>query len=309
MKKILMIGLCLLSIFAMAQNKKKNLVKEKSAEIVETEILPMVDEPKKEVNHNEKNSRAITVGINMDMFTQLVFKSPVSSIKVGMPNLVDAQNMDNVVTLQGLSENVKTNLIVKTADGNYYVFILVSEDAPKFFYEITENQAYNKGVASTTSTSYEEKENKKNFALSKENVVERVYNENGYINSRNRAFYKKIYLEIKGIYIENEKLYFLFSFKNKSNIKYEIQSLSFVTISLKKREKTLGAEEQEYTPLFYYKDLSSIEPNSEKKVVAIFNKFSLNNEKLLEITLTEKNGERVVRLHIETDIITNAKKI
>lgn len=309
MKKILIIGLCLLSAVATAQSRSKKKNSAKKEQVVEVEAIqedtsiPVSDESKK-VNYSEKNAQAISVGINMDTFTQLVFKSPVSSIKVGMPNLVDAQNTDNVVTLQALSENIKTNLIVKTADGNYYVFIIISEEAPKFFYEINESQAYNKSVVSSS----ERKEYKKN-SVSKENVVELVYNEKGYINSRNSASYKKIFLEIKGVYIENGKLYFLFSLENKSNIKYDIHSLSFITVSLKKRKKALGAEEQEYIPLFYYKDVSNIEPNSKKNLVVVFDKFTINDQKNLEVTLTEKNGERAVRLLINTNIINNAKRI
>lgn len=309
MRKILIIGLCLLSVVATAQSRSKKKNSAKKEQVVEVEVIQedastANESESKKVNYSEKNAQAINVGINMDTFTQLVFKSPVSSIKVGMPNLVDAQSTDNVVTLQGLSENIKTNLIVKTADGNYYVFIIISEEAPKFFYEITESQAYNKGIVSAS----ERKEYKKN-SVSKENVVELVYNEKGYINSRNSASYKKIFLEIKGVYIENGKLYFLFSLENKSNIKYDIHSLSFITVSLKKRKKALGAEEQEYTPLFYYKDVSNIEPNNKKNLVVVFDKFTINDQKNLEVTLTEKNGERAVRLLINTNIINNAKRI
>ena len=41
----------------------------------------------------------------------------------------------------------------------------------------------------------------------------------------------------------------------------------------------------------------------------MFNKFTLNEEKDLEVQLSEKEGERTVNLLIKGDLIVEAKKI
>ena len=318
MKKILVFTICLFSLSVMAQRKKRNQAKPASVEnvdvvnvkdVVSTTIVPIDNENdsndnEAEVKKENTIKKVIDVGINMDMVVQLVFKSPVSNVRVGMPDLVDAQNVENTVTVQALDSKINTNLIVKTSDGYYYVFMLKTSDNPEFFYDIKEQQAYNYNGRLYFESDSDRKQN-----IRKGDVVERVLLQKGFITSYNKSSYKKIELIVRGIYINKDKLFFLFDLENKSNLKYEINNMSFITISEKKNKKTVEAEEQEYLPMYFYKDLSFIAPKSSKRVVAVFQKFTLNGEKNLEVTLSEKEGERVVRLKIKTDFIINAEKI
>lgn len=321
MKRILLFAMCLFSLSIMAQRKKTTVKSKKSEQVENKSKLPSVlkssvhssttleletmdIEETNKVNKKENVKKVVEVGVNMDMVVQLVFKSPVNSVRAGLPDVVDVENVENTVTVQALDSNVNTNLIVKTADGYYYVFILKSSDSPKFFYDMKEQQAYNYDGRLYFESDSDRKQN-----IRKGDVVEKVFLQKGWLKSHNKATYKKVEVKLKGIYVNKDKLFFLFDLENKSNLKYEVNNMTFITISKKKNKKTVGAEEQEYLPMYFYKDLNFIVPNGSKRVVAVFQKFTLNGEKNLEITLSEKDGERVVRLKIKTDFIINAEKI
>lgn len=260
-----------------------------------------------------KNEKTVTIDVNTDMFVQIVFKTPVQSLRVGMPNVVEAQYNDNIITVQALVEELKTNLTVKTSDGMYYSFILKgTTEVPRLFYEITPLQAVNAAapiLMGNIPDKSEKVDNKKQELTTPKSIDEKVLDKSGYLSNRNVAEYRKVELSINGVYINNGKLYFLMQVRNRSNIRYNVNKLSFATASIKKAKKQIDAEEQEFEPLYFYPEFTEIKPKGKVKFVAVFNKFTLNSDKEMEITLTEQDGERVVRLLIDTETISNAENI
>lgn len=260
-----------------------------------------------------KNEKTVTIDVNTDMFVQIVFKTPVQSLRVGMPNVVEAQYNDNIITVQALVEELRTNLTVKTSDGMYYSFILKgTTEVPRLFYEITPLQAVNAAapiLMGNIPDKSEKVDNKKQELTTPKSIDEKVLDKSGYLSNRNVAEYRKVELSINGVYINNGKLYFLMQVRNRSNIRYNVNKLSFATASIKKAKKQIDAEEQEFEPLYFYPEFTEIKPKGKVKFVAVFNKFTLNSDKEMEITLTEQDGERVVRLLIDTETISNAENI
>lgn len=259
-----------------------------------------------------KNEKTVTIDVNTDMFVQIVFKTPVQSLRVGMPNVVEAQYNDNIITVQALVEELRTNLTVKTSDGMYYSFILKgTTEVPRLFYEITPLQAVNAAapILGKIPDKSEKVDNKKQELTTPKSIDEKVLDKSGYLSNRNVAEYRKVELSINGVYINNGKLYFLMQVRNRSNIRYNVNKLSFATASIKKAKKQIDAEEQEFEPLYFYPEFTEIKPKGKVKFVAVFNKFTLNSDKEMEITLTEQDGERVVRLLINTETISNAENI
>lgn len=251
--------------------------------------------------------KASDIFINTDVFVQLVFKSPIQSIKTGAPDMIVTDFQENSLTLQAISTEVKTNLVVKTSDGLYYSYMVKSEedvDKVKLFYEVEGKEAVNfKEVTET--------KNKKDASekFNSQEVAERILNMRGGIKNKNEADYKQIYLKIKGIYSYEEKMYFLFEMRNESNINYKIEKLQYVTLPIEKGKKRIQSEEKEYIPLYYYNFSDILEKNSKRSIVAVFNKFTLNNDKQLEVVFNENGGERTVRLYIKSDWLSKARLI
>lgn len=251
-----------------------------------------------------KKSKEIPIGTNV--FVQLVFEANVQVVRNGAPDMVLINNEENVVTIQGLQDEIRSNISVKTADGLYYSYRIFSgeEDTIPLFYQIPMADAVN---AQTKLVEDQKKQIVEKMSI--QEVAQTIYSYEGYIKNRNRGSYKNISLSIKGLYIDKGKLFFLFIFANKSNINYKIEKIQFFTKPIKKSKRRIESEEKEYVPLFWHKPLKELKANTSEVAVAVFDQFTLNDQKKIEVIMTETEGERTVRLEINSEKITEAKKI
>lgn len=313
MKKIFICFFVTLSLVANAQSKKRKKVLEaKPKTEVVTQTVPDTIKQNAKIQYKvseetkEKMKSTKTIPISTNVFVQMVFKSVVQVVRSGAPDMAMVRNEDNVVTIQALTEDVNSNISVKTADGLYYSYKIVSreqEDIP-LFYEVPISDAVN-----AQTKLIEDSKRKVVEKMSVEEVTQTIYNYDGYINNRNKASYKDIYVTIKGVYIDKGKLFFLFNIANKSTIDYKVERFQFFTMPIKRGKKRIENEEKEYLPLFYYKSLTEIKAKTEEVVVIVFDKFTLNDQKKLQVTMSEDGGERTVKLDIDTEKILKARQI
>ena len=313
-KKSLILFFVTFSLIANAQSKKRKKVLEAKpiTEIVTDTIskggAKQESKPQYRVSEEskEKMKSTKTIPIGTNVFVQMVFNSVVQVVRSGAPDMAMVRNEDNVVTVQALTEGVNSNITVKTADGLYYSYKIVSdenEDIP-LFYEVPISDAVN-----AQSKLIEDSKKKIVEKMSVQEVTQTIYNYDGYIKNRNKANYKDIYITIKGVYIDKGKLFFLFNIANKSTIDYKVERFQFFTMPIPKGKKRIENEEKEYLPLFYYKSLTEIKAKSEEVVVIVFDKFTLNDQKKMQVTMSEDGGERTVKLDIDTEKILKARQI
>lgn len=207
MKKILILFFVTFSLIANAQSKKRKKVLEAKpiTEIVTDTIskgaAKQYSKPQYRVSEDskEKMKSTKTIPIGTNVFVQMVFNSVVQVVRSGAPDMAMVRNEDNVVTIQALTEGVNSNISVKTADGLYYSYKIVSdenEDIP-LFYEVPISDAVN-----AQSKLIEDSKKKIVEKMSVQEVTQTIYNYDGYINNRNKANYKNIYIIIKGVYID-----------------------------------------------------------------------------------------------------------
>ena len=248
------------------------------------------------------------VFIHDNMFVQLVFESPIVSYKIGTAEALNVEQNSNNLTLQSIRMEDDTNLTVQTADNYYYAFILKhTKTTPKLFYEIKKQQAQN-FYKMELAENMSRKERKETEEKSR-TFLDIVLMQRGYINSHNKADKKKMSIENLGIYVNQEKLYFLFKVKNRSNINYEVNKLLFMSSSRMHRKKQIKPEEVEYNYSFIKPDFKNVNPKSEQKFVVVFDKFTLNDNKDLLCMLSELNGERVLEFAIPSERISDARRL
>lgn len=311
MKKIFIFLLTAFTLSTGAQNKKRKKVIEREEVVVikkdtTTQIVEEV-KPSFKLSEEDKNRMKYTktIPIGTNVFVQLVFSSAVQVVRSGAPDLAMVRNEDNVVTIQALQDGVSSNISVKTADGLYYSYKIVSEEGDiPLFYEIPIADAVN-----GKSKLIEDNKKKIVEKMSAQEVAQTIYNYDGFIKNRNTGSYRDIYVSIRGIYIDKGKLYFLFHFANKSTIDYKIERFQFFTMPVKKSKKRIENEEKEYNPIFYYKNLTDLRAKSEDVMVAVFDQFTLNDQKKIQVTMTENGGERTVRLDIDSKKIVEARQL
>lgn len=256
------------------------------------------------------------IEMNMDKVTQLIFPSAISSIKGGyLPSQIMEEINENVLYMQPVGSFAETNLNVITSNGQYFHFILrYAQDTQKFSHIIKESDAFytkeNGSIdkwASKSLKSTFEGQQKQTVAFSVD-VVKSILSESGYLASRNSVRYKKMYLTVRGIYISNEKIYFRIMVENKSNISYDVDMISFI---VKAKEMAKNAT-QESTQLFWTSvsgNDKSVPANACQELVFEFDKFTIGKNKILNVEMMEKSGERNLVLPIDNDWVINAREV
>lgn len=137
-------------------------------------------------------------------------------------------------------------------------------------------------------------------------LVNRLYKSRGWINNRNSDNHRGIYGYVKGVYYGDNKIFFLVELKNTTNIDYEVESFIFISNSIKNGRRQLAPDETIYTPI-WRTDFDVIKRKSSMKVVFVFNKFVVAENKNVLFSMYEQNGERNLVLKITPDYFLKAE--
>ena len=113
---------------------------------------------------------------------------------------------------------------------------------------------------------------------------------------------------VSGIYIHDDMLFLRVSIRNKSNIRYDVQSLRFIVRGKKKLKRT-SSQEVEVRPLYVRNETNSISGNGSADVVFVFQKFTMPDSKMLDIELFERDGGRNLKAQIGNHAIINAERL
>ena len=190
---------------------------------------------------------------------------------------------------------------------------VVKKIAPKPKVETTEVVSVKEEVASKPIKAVEivpsaEEISERQSAERLDKIGELISKKSGYIKNRNSVYYKGIIAMFKGVYTNDNKIYFLFDIKNTSNLDYDIESVFFNTSPVGKRKENLELEERNFAPIWDNK-VTVIKKKSSQKLVYAFDKFTLNDEKVLNATLRENDGEREVNIVVTPNQISEADYI
>lgn len=139
-------------------------------------------------------------------------------------------------------------------------------------------------------------------------IANKILQKNGSIKNRNSAYVRGIEGYVKGVYVQSGKMYILLEIANRTNINYDVESVSFITNPLEKKNRTIEIEERIYTPVWSNQP-ESFEKKSNKKLVYVFDKFNISDNKTLLFIMNETDGERTLTLDIKPKFIIEADYI
>ena len=118
----------------------------------------------------------------------------------------------------------------------------------------------------------------------------------------------EVALQLTGIYVNHDALYFKLILKNYSNFSYDIDDIKF-TIKDRQKSKRTAIQETEITPIYKFGNFKKAEADSIASCVITLPKITLPESKYLAIQALEKNGERDLNLFIKSRQIIKAKTI
>lgn len=112
-----------------------------------------------------------------------------------------------------------------------------------------------------------------------------------------------VFLWLKGVYYNEDELYFQYRIENKEGLDMDI---NFIKHQIATNYKNSSSNQKlELKPVFVYKQPKTIAGKSENHFVVVFKKFALDEKKEVLVELDEESGNRNLSLRIGHEIINN----
>lgn len=112
-----------------------------------------------------------------------------------------------------------------------------------------------------------------------------------------------VFLWLKGVYFNEDELYFQFRIENKEGLDMDV---NFIKHQIATNYKNSSSNQKlELKPVFVYKQPQTIAGKSENHFVVVFKKFALDEKKEVIVELDEDSGNRNLSLTIGHEIINN----
>lgn len=151
----------------------------------------------------------------------------------------------------------------------------------------------------------EEIQKEENFT---QKIIQKLSQRNGWIKNRNFISVRGVEAFIKGIYVHKDKIFIMVDVYNRTNIDYDIESVSFITSPVNNKTKHIMQEEKIYIPVDDNQPEKFIK-KSKHKLIYAFDKFTISDNTNLMILIDEQNGDRSISLPIKASYFTNSEYI
>lgn len=243
-----------------------------------------------------------TIYCNERQNVALIFENSIKQAVTGSENFVFGYNKalpDSLGLLQGTS-GPESNLFVRTSDGELYSFILKHQDSlPRMTYFIrSKDQVLRPGDRLVEKEKTKIKENKVIPGRSKtlEALMDYYLKED-----RGKLAVKRkngLRLEIEAIDYFKDTTLVVFSFRNQSQITYEVSDLR-VFRTQGKRSRKSSFQKTLLKPLFREHFPDRVLPAGNVRFLIAFPKFTLGDNESLTFELTEAKGNRYLQLKVK----------
>lgn len=259
------------------------------------------------INGNGQASvRLNNVEVTFNKTSSIVFPAIITSVDRGSPDVLaqKAKGVNNVLQLKAGKRNFKeTNLTVITADGNLHHFLVQYAEQPlTFTYQATQYGKIGRRELSHPL-----------IFQSGMTVSEMHSHCQAIIDQQRRGVLKStskydMKLGLRGIYIQDNMMFFHFKISNRSNIPYHTDMLRFF-VKDKQRVSRTASQEIEKIPSYRFGHDRVFKGRTTRDIVYAVPKFTIPDAKLLVIELIEKDGGRHLRLAVKNSTIIKARQV
>ena len=249
-------------------------------------------------NTNPVNATSIEpypLAIAFDKTTSLVFPYAIKSVDRGSQSILvqKARGVENILQIKAGKEGFEeTNLTVITAEGKLYCFLLNYAPQPSvlnLIFGTPESSVQDAFFSSEDHNEWEIQAYSNAVTVEKKKVH----------GIKDKKYGMKFHLD--GLFIHDNVMYYRIKMENQSNINYDIDQLRFFIRDLKKAKRT-ATQEIEIKPLYVKNNTPTVKGQSGHTFVFALPKFTIPDQKYLDIQLMEKNGGR----HLELDVHNKA---
>jgi conjugative transposon TraN protein len=257
--------------------------------------------------------KVIPVELTFNKTVHLFFPDDVTYFDIGSDDVLGESKKTILKIAPKIEDFGETNLTVITANNVCYTFLLkYSKDINVFNYFLNDTMGRKiEGKKFQVSNPGAE------IKQGKQSKIE-FEKDSGYISVCRSivkispsywnigASVKKIYLALNNIFVHEDKLYFVISIGNQSNINYDIDFLRMY-VANKKKLKRSSIQEEVKDPVFTFNWIPEINAKTKDHfMVLVFDKFTIPDNKKLVFELYEKNGGRNISFDVTRDLIAGA---
>jgi len=248
--------------------------------------------------------------VTYDKTTHLIFPTAIRYVDLGSDYLIagKAEEAENVLRIKASVRDFEpeTNFSVITNDGRFYNFNVSYNSYPKASnYDLLRMQKKvdkNNG----NEVKFEELGNDSPSLIGL--IMETLYTRNKKAIRHIGAKKYGIQFLLKGIYVHNGKYFFHTELRNKTNVPFQIDFMSFKIVDKKVAKRTV-AQEKPISPLRTYKSLGRVQGKSIDQNIFLLDQFTIADDKVLVIEVFEKNGGRNQVLQVENSDLIRARRI
>lgn len=252
--------------------------------------------------------------VTYDKTTHIIFPSSVRYVDLGSPNLIagKADGAENVIRVKATVKNFReeTNMSVITESGSFYTFnvkyaeepLLLNIEMKDFIHDGSEVNRPNNALDIYLKELGSESP-KLVYLISKS-----VHKDNKrHIKHIGSKAFGIQYL-LRGLYTHNGLLYFHTQIRNRSNVPYEVDFVTFKIVDKKVMKRT-AIQEQVIFPLRAYDYVTTIAGKKDGRTVFVLDKFTIPSDKVLVVEMHEKSGGRHQTFTVESEDIVRARVI
>jgi conjugative transposon TraN protein len=246
------------------------------------------------------------LSITYNKTTNLIFPFSVQSIDRGSKDILVQQpkGTQNVVQIKADKPDfTQTNLSIITIDGKLYSFTVDYTAQPSQL-----NIIIGKQNLSTSDSTFKHAVmlSSGNNEVLMQAVAQKFLSAKDVPGKKNK--HNQMELRLNGIYINHDILYFRLQLKNKSNLSYDLDAITFI-LKDSQKSKRAATQEIELQPIYNYGSFKTVQGKSSASCIIALPKFTLPDAKYLSVQVLEKNGGRDLHLRLGNRHIMQAKII
>ena len=231
--------------------------------------------------------------------TNLIFPGEITGVDRGSTDILvqKAAATRNILQLKAERVNFpQTNLSVITAEGRLFSFLVdYAADPPDLTIQIRD-----KGLLSDRDSSVGDVPVLLSGRVQEEELLRRITP--GILEAARNiysetAHHDLVKLSLNGLYIDRDRFYFRFCFRNASALGFDIREIRFFNTD-RQHSRRIATQETEINPLAVYLPDSTVAAWSKDTCIIALPSFRLSENRMLKIVVTEKNGGRGLWLRL-----------
>lgn len=270
--------------------------------------------------------RSYYIDLAYNKTVSIIFPTGVRSVDLGSRSIIadKAADVENVLKVKAAQIGFnETNFSVMTADGTFYSFVVNYNETPGMLALNLTGSSSSRPPGTSEPVTLADRTQFVNgtdaqdgniqFAGVKATQSDIVYASDRILHRRGRgrrgAKANKMNARMRGLFVQDNVLYYRLSLGNQANLNYDVDYIRFFVVD-GKTTKLTSRQELELHPIYVHNAaITTVRGHQQIEQVYAFQRFTIPNSKHLLVQIGEQNGGRDLTFSIENKDIMRAKPL